>query len=516
MRIRVVVPLLTAACFLHLSLAQVIQTPLEASGYARLSSHSAMLEYLAQLDASSTSLHLSNIGESVQGREMTALFFSLEQPFRSRPTTKPLVLIYCQQHGNEPSGKEAALVVARTLAMDDPSLLKDLDLILVPQVNPDGAEAGQRRNGNDMDLNRNHVIQSEPEVRALHLLFQQWKPEITLDVHEYNAVTKSWVSAGFIKDAEEMLDGVTNLNVTASIRDFSMTTFIPETGKRIVGDGFRFSRYIVGSPFENQRIRHSTTAINDGRQSMGIRSTFSFIIEGKRYGDLLTEIKRRTEGQVSAVMSFLKTVAEHGRRMKQIVDTARVVEPDFRPGKMSHIQMDYFPDPTQQTLPFPVFDLHSWHHVTKPLEPYEPTVKVKKSVQVPFAYFFPPDEKRLISFLAKNEIQMYVLESDAGGEVETYGILHVTPGYDEDKPWQSVDVKVERRHRTVLSGTVVVPLTQAFAKLIPLLLEPQSTWSLCGENSGRKHRLEEYLREGTEYPVRRLIDASELKLKALK
>ena len=146
-----------------------------------------MMEYLQELAAESDILTISIIGQSVQGRDIPALYFSLDNDFGSRRDEKLVVLIYCQQHGNEPSGKEAALVVARDLVNEGRRLLDEIDLILVPMVNPDGADMNQRRNGNNMDLNRNHVILSEPESLALHSLFLKWMPEVTLDVHEFNA-----------------------------------------------------------------------------------------------------------------------------------------------------------------------------------------------------------------------------------------------------------------------------------------------------------------------------------------
>lgn len=142
MRIQFALKLLSVAATIQLSLAQAIPTPLELNGYSRLSSHAEMMAYLGRLDAASSTLQMSAIGESVEGRKIPALFFSMDMPFRTEASTKPLVLIYCQQHGNEPSGKEAALVVARTLAMADRGILEALDLILVPQVNPDGLKPG--------------------------------------------------------------------------------------------------------------------------------------------------------------------------------------------------------------------------------------------------------------------------------------------------------------------------------------------------------------------------------------
>ena len=291
--------------------AAQFQTQLEKSNWTELTSYERMMEYLGPLVASSPWLKMEPIGKSVSGRAIPALFFSRDTVFASQREKKPLVMIICQQHGNEPSGKEAALIVARRLLNEDSYLLKNLDLILVPQVNPDGSEDGKRRNANDMDLNRNHVMLSEPESSAVHQIFLDWMPEVALDVHEYNAVLTSWVEAGYLKDADEMLGGVTNLNIDAGIIDFSRNVFIPETGAGIEKDGFRFHRYIVGEPFEGKVVRFSTTAINDGRQSFGIYNTLSFIIEGKRYGNLTNEIERRTNGQVSAILNFLATTHRH-------------------------------------------------------------------------------------------------------------------------------------------------------------------------------------------------------------
>ena len=54
------------------------------------------------------------------------------------------------------------MIVTRKLLNEDSALLDKLDLVLVPLVNPDGSDDGQRRNANDMDLNRNHVVLSKP------------------------------------------------------------------------------------------------------------------------------------------------------------------------------------------------------------------------------------------------------------------------------------------------------------------------------------------------------------------
>ena len=489
-----------------------LQTPLEKSNWASLSTHDQMVGYLQPLVDSSARVKMKSIGTSVSGKSIPALFFSQDTKFASQREKKPVVLIICQQHGDEPSSKEAALIVARRLLNEDTGLLKNLDLILVPQVNPDGSDAGIRRNANDMDLNRNHVILSEPESNAVHQLFLDWMPEITLDVHEYNAVLESWNEAGYLKDAEEMLGGVTNLNIDPEIISFTRDVFIPETGERIEKDGFRFHRYIVGNPFPEGVVRFSTTAINDGRQSMGIYNSLSFIIEGKRYGNLTNEIERRTQGQVSAMINFLRTTDRHAGNMLSIVNRARSRTAD---GKHSLIQMEYFADEDNPTLNFPVFDLNSWTHTDRDLENFKPLVKVKKSVTKPAAYLFPASETELVELLKKHRIPIRALVSDQQATIETYQIKHITDAIDEEKPTLLIDLEKTVQNETLQTGTIIVPVEGAASNLIPLLLEPESTWGIVSSRATGTYRFDGYLVEGKPYPVKRLASIENLNSRKL-
>jgi len=487
--------------------ASEVQTPLEKSGWSNLTTYDQMMGYLKPLVDSSSKVKMESIGTSVSGKSIPALFFSQDAVFASQREKKPLVLIICEQHGNEPSSKEAAMILARGLLNEDAGLLDNMDLILVPQVNPDGSDAGTRRNANDMDLNRNHVILSEPESYAVHQLFLDWMPEVTLDVHEYNAVLESWIEAGYIKDAEEMLGGVTNLNIDSEIIDFSRNIFIPETGEGIEKDGFRFHRYIVGDPFLEGVVRFSTTAINDGRQSMGIYDSLSFIIEGKRYGNLTNEIERRTKGQVSAMINFLETTDRHAGQILSLVRQARLRAAGEN---QVLIQMEYFPDQNTPTLNFPVFELNSWTHTNRDLENFKPLVKVKKSVIKPAAYYFPAEETRLIALLNRHRIPMLVLKSDQQAEVETYQLQHLTEAIDEEKPTYLLDLKKTLQNETLQAGTIIVPVKGAASNLIPLLLEPESTWGVVSSRATGKYRFDSFLVEDKPYPVGRLISPGQL------
>ena len=253
--------------------AAPVQTQLEESGWTELTTYERMMDYLSSLAKTSPRVKMESIGASVSGRSIPALFFTDDDSFASRRDEKPVVMIICQHHGNEPTGKEAALIVARRLLQEDSSLLDKLDLILVPQVNPDGSEAGERRNANDMDLNRNHVMLSEPESNAVHQLFLDWMPEVTLDVHETNVSSSNWMSVGYLKDPTEQFGGVSNLNIAPAVRALAADVIEPEVGRRIREAGVSYHEYVVGGPPETRRIRFSTTDRLINRLSMHTRKS---------------------------------------------------------------------------------------------------------------------------------------------------------------------------------------------------------------------------------------------------
>jgi len=491
------------------AIAAQLLTPLQKSNFTRLTSYNDMMSYLNELVKLNDMVKMKIIGSSVEGRKIPALFFSSSKNF-GKDNNKVIVLIYAQQHGNEPAGKEAALIEAANLLGKDKFLLNHLNLILVPQVNPDGAESGTRRNANKMDLNRNHVILSEPESIALHNLFLDWMPQVTLDMHETNVIKKDWVANGMLKDAEEMFGTVSNLNISKLIRKFAREKMLVSIGTKILAAGFRFHEYIVGSPFNGKRIRLSTTNINDGRESMGIYNTLSFIVECTKYNDLLTDIKRRTDGQISAIESFLSTINENYASILELVKNERNKIVEGKLPRRVALQMDYFKDPQKSTLKFPVFNIKKWKHEVVNLKKYEPIVSVKKTVRRPFAYVFSASQKRLIKLLQKHRIKMFRLKKSIKLAVESYFVLHSTPTIEEDKKAEYLDLEKKYSDKFFEKGDIIIKLNQKSGVLIPLLLEPESSIGIVSERSGRKYRFKNFIETGKEYPIFRILSRDDL------
>lgn len=481
-------------------------TPLEKSSFTTLSSYNDLMLYLRELSLKSKSMKTEVIGQSVQGRDILALFYTVDKVFGSQRSGKPIVLIFCQQHGDEPSGKEAALILARQLLSEKKSFLKSMDIILIPQLNPDGAEVNQRLNARQIDLNRNHVILTEPETFALHQLFIKWMPEVTLDVHEYTAVLDRWMANGFIKYADEQFGAISNLNISPTLLHFGKNVFLPAVGKKVEAAGFSFHEYIVGMPFENSRLRYSTTAINDGRQSLGIYNTLSYILEGIQYADEINQLEHRTYGQLAAITAFLQSVAEFRTEILNLVSTARQeVISEQTPANRIYLQMEYYPDSAQSKVDFPVFNLRTWQKENRALPNFHPRLLVQKSIPRPIGYVIPSSEKRLIDILSRHQIAMTPLLESKILSIESYFLRHITTFIEEELETPYVDAEIHSVQKEFPAGSVIIYLNQPAGILISLLLEPQSSFSLCTESSGQHVRFKEYLIESSEYPVYRLI-----------
>jgi protein MpaA len=128
------------------------------------------------------------VGQSVEGRPIVAIH-------RARPGATRVVLVIGCIHGNE----QAGMRVVRRLR-DRAHLPADLDLWLVPTVNPDGVAADRRTNAHGVDLNRNFTYHwrpsshgltwsgpeplSEPESVELQALQERLNPVLTIVFHQ--------------------------------------------------------------------------------------------------------------------------------------------------------------------------------------------------------------------------------------------------------------------------------------------------------------------------------------------
>jgi protein MpaA len=138
--------------------------------------------------------HALLLGRSADGRPITA--------YRVGDPHGIPVLVVGVIHGNETAG----LAIAQALERTSP---RDLDLWIVPDLNPDGVADGTRSNAHGVDLNRNFSVRwkplggvyesgphafSERESRIARNLILRIHPKVTIWFHQHLDLV--WASGG--------------------------------------------------------------------------------------------------------------------------------------------------------------------------------------------------------------------------------------------------------------------------------------------------------------------------------
>jgi hypothetical protein len=458
-------------------LAQQINSPLEKNNYQKVTSYDELTAFVKQLDEKSDLLKVELIGQSTQGRNLYALEFSSSEFGKDKSKIK--VMFHAQQHGNEQSGKEGALLLAQALLKPENKYLFDkIDFAIIPQVNPDGAEVNQRRNGNDMDLNRNHLILTEPETKALHTFFDEYQFEVTMDVHEYYPYGGDWEKYGYRRNADETLGVTTNPNVSEKIRELSNTEVFPYWAKYMSINNFSSFVYAPGGPPEQDYIRHSTFDINDGRQSYGIQNTLSFIQEGKNGEDAVVDnIKHRAEGQMTGMRGMLEFVYLHKAEIKKVVTTDRKALVSGKSNPRVSIQSEHVN--SGEKLTFPLFSYSTKKDTVVIVNDYRPVVKTITDVQKPAGYLIPEQNTELVEWVERHAFSTSEFKKHKGIKIEQYFIQRIdSMDFERDIIINPI-VKVKEFKGTILpSDYLYIPTAQLKGNLIILALEPKSELGL--------------------------------------
>ncbi len=134
------------------------------------------LEPLRSHDIFSTTV----LGTSAEGRPISLLKLG---------SGSVKVLLWSQMHGDESTATMALLDILNFFARQPQhhvtqSILRGLTLLMVPMLNPDGAERFQRRTAQAIDMNRDAMTLRTPEARILKETRDAYRPEFGFNLHD--------------------------------------------------------------------------------------------------------------------------------------------------------------------------------------------------------------------------------------------------------------------------------------------------------------------------------------------
>ena len=152
----------------------------------------AQADILPLVEALPALFHVTEVGQSFEGRALYGIRVG-------NGTTR--VLAWSQMHGDESTATRSIFDLCRFLAADSITFLKirntilsQLSLLMVPMVNPDGAQRWQRENAQGVDVNRDARRGATPEGRALQTLCRTFAPHFALNLHDQNRYYSAGVS----------------------------------------------------------------------------------------------------------------------------------------------------------------------------------------------------------------------------------------------------------------------------------------------------------------------------------
>jgi hypothetical protein len=478
--------------------AQEILTPSQKNGFSITTSYEELSRYIKLPELNSELLKIEVIGTTVQGRNIYAMKFSSTE--FGKDSSKIKVLILAQQHGNEQSGKEAALLLAgELLKHENRYLFKKMDIAIVPQMNPDGSEINKRRNGNEADLNRNHLILSEPETIALHRFFDRYLFEVTMDVHEYFPFGETWREFGYRSNSDVLLGIATNSNVSEKIRDLSKQSFLPFMKKYFDDRGVSNFIYSPGGPPEINYIRHSTFDINDGRQSFAIQNTFSFIQEGMNGTDSFVEnLEHRAKSQLTGMRGLIEFAYDYKKVMKKIVSEERETLIHAYPNEVVSIQSEHVGD--GRKLQLPVYSYFSGSDSVITVNDYRPVVHSIYDVEKPSGYLIPKLLVEVIEWCDRQALirEPFILKT--GDKLSQYNINSIDSiDFEGDTIVNPLVTLIEIQQSFSPEDYIFVPTSQLKGTMILIALEPKSMLGLVTYKD-----YSHLLKAGEKFPILRV------------
>jgi hypothetical protein len=100
------------------------------------------------------------------------------------------VLAWSQMHGNESTTTKALFDLFNFLQKNEKSTqwYNKFTFLFVPMLNTDGSSVYTRVNANQIDINRDFQLQSQPETKVLLKLCKEFSPDLALNLHDQRSI----------------------------------------------------------------------------------------------------------------------------------------------------------------------------------------------------------------------------------------------------------------------------------------------------------------------------------------
>lgn len=478
-------------------------TVAETSEFKQTSTSAEVAQYVEHYAAAD---HVESFvfGKTNDGRDLVGVTVS-KKPFRIGDRDDRLrILLLGNIHSGECSGKEALLMILRTLSQkSDHPWLENLVIVMVPNYNADGNDRmglnhrpgqvgpergmGLRENAQHLDLNRDFGKLESPEARALIGLFDRLDSDVFVDCH---------TTDGSLHRYGVTYDVPHNPSSPQTIRDYMRKVFMPAVTDRLEKAGL--STFYYGN-FNADKTEWETYG-HEPRYSteyVGLRGRLAILCEDYSHNPYKTRVLD-SQTFVSALLDYCH---ENAAAIRDVIASS---ERDFihrasdNPSTIS-LSLD------AKVRPFAdKFRIKSFDDNAQPKDfevafigDYAPV----KTALLPYAYVIPLECSRQVDRLRMHGVKIQQASADASLDAEIYTINSIKRAAS---PFQrhamvAADATSRSEARTIRQGDYLVETAQPLGRLIFYLLEPMSNDGLVTWNF-----FDPILKPQSEYPIWRI------------
>ena len=317
----------------------LVKTPSTLKGRKEFTTQREMLDYLGAIHTTSSCSVVDLLGPTVKNNYLPIIILSKrkELSLKNKGNDKPTALIIAQQHGDEPMGCDVLLGTIKRVAQGDLNyLLEKINIVVLPRVNPDGAAKFTRVSSRKIDINDDHADLETVEAGIIREVYNNFQPEIFIDIHEYIADEKSYsgISDDGVLPYYDVLGlSATNINYPQSLKDYSKVT-IEKMKESLKKNGMTFDYYY--NPFMKPRngnplvLYRATSSLKTARNFYGVQGSLSYLLELRGRGIGFENVNRRLNSGLIGVESILNDFYQNNQEIKKIVKSNRLVSKSFK------------------------------------------------------------------------------------------------------------------------------------------------------------------------------------------
>ncbi len=535
---------ITAAALIAISWVPAVkaqQKPLtvaEETQWKATSRYADVMKFITELQHLSPYLRVETLCTSAEGRDVPLLVIG--RPLPALPSSlgndgRGIIYIQANIHAGEVEGKEAALMLARDILLDEKKpYLDKLILLIAPIFNADGNErispdnrrqqpgpeqgVGVRYNGQNLDLNRDSMKLESPELEGLvQNVLNRWDPLLLIDCHttdgayHQEVVTYSWA-----------VNPNGNRGLIAYQRDKMMPDIeaILENKYKTPAVGYGGFRDFKSPEKGWEAMEHEPRYVTN---YVGLRNRLSILDENYVHADF----KTRVLGNYAFLRAILDYCEAHVGEIGGLIAQAdrQTVDRGLAPSDKDIFFTDYELLPLKNKVTVHAYETEvipqgeGRRPVVKPTDkvnvltiPYFADWEGKSGVRLPFAYILGVPDREVLNNLLKHGIVVEKLRETAALEVEVFKLTEVksSPRLFQGHWMDQVKGDYATEKKEFPAGTYLVALAQPLGNLAAYLLEPQSDDGLVVWNFFDRYLVPQWSRELQACPVYKLLRPADL------